>query len=157
MLRFAILCCATMLAFSAQAETAGKAMFPRADSCYARSYSADHLAKHPVQRVTSIALRPQPGSAGDDMLVLRLSVALRGRAETYVGYGYCENLGKGQLACGVEGDGGTFVLTPAEGGAVLLIVGPDGISFEGTDDFQTLEGRTGDDRRFMLQPASGCR
>lgn len=129
-------------------------MFPDRASCYARSYSKDHLAKHPAQQVTEIAVKPDFEIA-DPMLGLRLWLRLRGvPGGTFEGFAYCENEGGSTLYCGLEGDAGAFVVTPAKGGSILVEVGRYGMSFENAAGFVTLERDQGDDRSFLLHPAS---
>lgn len=129
-------------------------LFPTATSCYARSYSAEHLVRHPMQQVTRIALAPAPEPEGG--LVLQVSIELRGEAELFSGIAYCEASGSNALSCGMEGDAGGFVLTPARKGAVLLGVGRNGVGFEGLSGFVHLDGISGDDREFLLPKAAGC-
>jgi hypothetical protein len=52
-------------------------MFSTETSCYARRYSKTHLADHPGQHVTDIALTPDV--SGDDGPGLRLWVKLHVR------------------------------------------------------------------------------
>jgi hypothetical protein len=131
-------------------------MFPGPDSCYARSYSKDHLAKHPEQRVTEIAVIPDFAGA-DPMLGLRVLLQLRGvPGGTYEAFAYCENLGASTLYCGMEGDAGGFEIKPAKGGAILIEVSSYGMGFENEAGFATLERNRGDDRSFILHPAA-CR
>lgn len=151
---FAVL---VIFASPASAQSPRDAMFPSDTSCYLRQYSRDHLAKHPNQLVTGISIGPDQDQWESDILLLNLSVTLRGRDESFAGVAYCENTG-GVLSCGLEGDAGWFMLKPRPKGAVLLSVGKDGISFEGNSSFVSLEGTRGDDREFLLPPvpADAC-
>jgi hypothetical protein len=125
--------------------------------CFRRDYSNSHLASHPQQRVTSIAVGRMPDPPADDLLIVNVAVTLRGSGEVFIGSGYCEGKGA-RLDCGMEGDAGSFQLTAAKDGALLLSVGRYGVSFEGARDFVTLEGNSGDDREFLMPPAraSAC-
>jgi len=154
--RFWMLPIAALAALPAAAQNPRQQMFPTENSCYARAYSAAHLASHPVQQVTTIALTPERQISGEDRLLLRLSVTMRGARETYIGVGYCEDAGANALTCGMEGDAGGFTLAAAKAGAVTLRVGRNGVSFEGNADFRTLEGQSGDDRVFLLRPTDQC-
>ena len=154
--RFGILAFATIAAVPAAAQNLRQQMFSNETSCYARVYSATHLASHPVQQVTAIALTPQQRISGEERLLLRLSVTVRGTRETYIGVGYCDDAGATVLTCGMEGDAGGFILAAAKNGALTLTVGRNGVSFEGNADFITLEGLAGDDREFLLQPTNQC-
>ncbi|MFO1203645.1 MAG: hypothetical protein U1E58_13515 [Tabrizicola sp.] len=128
-------------------------MFPGPDSCYARAYSDSHLTQHPKQLVTEIAVQPD-FSAADPMLVLHISLRLRGLppAGPFEAYAYCENEGGHTLYCAMEGDAGGFQITPRKNGAILIAVSSDGMSFENSTGFATLRRNTGDDRNFLLTP-----
>lgn len=144
-----------ILPSAAMAQSPMQAMFPGPDSCYARSYSATHLADHPAQRVTDFALSPD-FSFADPGLTVRLDLRLRGvPGGAFEGYAYCENEA-GHLYCGMEGDAGGFQIDPAKGGAILVSVSSHGMSFENDTGFATLERNAGDDRTFLLRPAA-CR
>ena len=141
-----------LLAGQALAVSPIEAMFPGKAGCYARSYNASHLAKHPEQFVTDLAIIAD-ASIADPMLGLWIGADLRGDiAGHYEGYAYCESNG-GSLSCGMEGDAGNFTLTPDKDGKILLEVGRYGMSFEGDVDFITLKADRGDDRSFVLNPA----
>lgn len=131
-------------------------MFPGPDRCYGRSYSDDHLGKHPAQRVTEISVSPD-FTIADPMLGLHVQLRLRGvPGGAFEAYGYCENLGASTLYCGMEGDAGGFEITPAKGGAILITVSSHGMGFENDSGFATLERNAGDDRSFLLRPVA-CR
>lgn len=138
------------------AESPQQQMFPGRDSCYARTYTKDHLATHPAQRVIEIAVLPD-FTIADPMLGLRVLVRLRGvPGGAFEGFAYCESEGASTLYCGMEGDAGGFAITPAKNGAILIHVSSHGMSFENDAGFATLERNQGDDRSFILRPAS-CR
>lgn len=152
--------CLIFLMFSAQptlAQSPQDRVFPGGKTCYAREYTPDHLAAHPQQRVTSIALTPAPEVTKDPRLEVWVTVTLRGQpGERYEALAICENTGD-TLYCGLEGDAGGFTVTPAKGRAVLVSVTRHGMSFEGETGFVTLEKARGDDRSFLLQPVTDCR
>ena len=128
-------------------------LFPGKSGCYGRSYSNTHLAKHTEQLVTEISVVADDMVA-DPMLGLWVFMELRGDiADSYEGFAYCENTG-GSLSCGMEGDAGSFTLSPDGDGTVLIEVGPYGMSFEGDAGFITLMSDRGDDRSFRLAPAA---
>lgn len=142
-----------MLGSPALAQSPQDRMFPGPDSCYSRTYTADHLAKHPRQRVTDIRISPDFQIAAP-RLGLRVTLRLRGTpGGAFEGYGYCENEGGDTVYCTMEGDAGGFAVTPAKGGAVLVSVSSLGMSFENDAGFVTLERNKGDDRRFLLRPS----
>jgi hypothetical protein len=139
------------------AESPQAQMFPQADACYARSYSSDHLTRHPQQRVTAMAI----GLADlqtDARLTLHLTLRLRGPtpAGAFEADAYCENEGDHTLYCAIEGDGGGFQITPANEGRILIEASSDGMGFENDTGFVTLERNAGDDRSFLLAPVA-CR
>lgn len=137
------------------AQTGATAMFPPQASCFQRHYDAAHLAKHPQQQVTDIALTPAQGQEVSTALVVDISVKLRGVSDSYIGSAYCEPDSVG-LSCGMEGDAGAFSLALREGGALLLKVDSGGMSFEGERDFLTLSGNSGDDWEFLMRPVAAA-
>ena len=137
------------------AQSPQEQMFPNPTTCYARTYSADHLAKHPQQRVTKMAL-VQDHQAAEPFLSLWVRVTLRGAsggaAEALAS---CENTSS-VLYCTMEGDAGGFQIEKAKGGAVLVTVSSLGMGFETDSGFITLDRTAGDDRSFILRPQA-CR
>jgi hypothetical protein len=115
------------------------------DGCFVRLYDAEHLADHPDQLVTAIALKPFPEPT--DGIILNLYLQMRGGVAV-MGTAYCNQDGEG-MTCGLEGDAGGFSLGPGKGG-ILLRVDPGGMSFEGARDWVTISGTAGDDRSFLL-------
>jgi hypothetical protein len=147
---------AMCLALPVAAKSPRDQMFPAESWCYARSYSKAHLAEHPVQQVTDIALTPDRGTDSDPMLRLVLKLKLRGLDEVFEAVSYCENEGGDTLYCAVEGDGGGFAVTPAKGGAVLMTVSSYGVGIEGATGFVALERNRGDDRSFLMPMVEVC-
>lgn len=85
-----------------------------------------------------------------------LAVSLRGpQSGSANAVAYCESTG-GTLYCVMEGDAGAFSIEAATGGAILLSVGRDGMSFETDTALATLEQSRGDDRSFLLYPSRDC-
>ena len=147
-----------LLATPALAKSPRDMMFPSDASCYLRQYTPLHLAGHPDQRVTLVALGPLSAEWGDPRyLVLTVALHVRGTSERYQAVAYCENESD-HLYCQMEGDAGGFVLTPGRDGALRMALGRGGIGFEGAQDFLELSGTTGDDRVFLLPavPADAC-
>ncbi|WP_333814906.1 hypothetical protein [Tabrizicola sp.] len=146
----------SLAATAAGAQSPQDQMFPGPDSCYARDYGKDHLAEHPAQRVTRIAISPDFDIA-QPFLGVHLTLRLRGvPGGEFEAYGSCENEGGDTLYCTMEGDAGAFAITPAKGGAILIKVSSRGMGFENDAGFATLERNTGDDRSFLLRPIA-CR
>lgn len=122
-------------------------------SCFVRSYSNGHLAKHPDQVVTDIAVMVSALSAGGRAPLLDVFVTLRGDRYQYHGLASCKTKGKG-LICLLEGDAGAFTLTGENSGALRLTVGRQGMAFEG-DKFVEISGTQGDDRVFLIPNVPG--
>lgn len=147
-----------VLAMPALAQSPRDIMFPSDASCYLRHYDKAHLSKHQEQIVKEIALGPWDPAVGDgDRLVLLLAVYVRGTDERFVANAYCKNEAD-HLHCQMEGDAGSFTVTPAKNGAIRLDLTRDGIAFEGEGGFVALSGTSGDDRQFLIPPvpADAC-
>ena len=139
------------LAGPALAKSPTDLMFPSDARCYARSYTAEHLARHPAQQVTAMFLRPDRQAAAPQ-LGLWLSVTLRGTpGGMFEALAACENI-EHTLYCTMEGDAGAFGIEPGKGKAVLVTTGSRGIGLENEAGFVTLERDRGDDRSFLLRP-----
>ena len=139
-----------------QAQSLGDRLFERGGECFRRVYSNDHLKSHPLQNVAEIAV-------GADVVGMRVSngfdllnlyVRLRDSNEVFTAVAYCDRRGA-NVACQMEGDAGGFGLREAPGGQVRLVVGREGMSFEGARNFITFYADSGDDRVFLLPPG-GC-
>ncbi len=129
-------------------------MFPRGDSCYARSYGALHLSQHPDQRVTRFAVSPDFVTEAP-RLALELRLQLRGsNGGAFEAHAICENQGEAALYCGMEGDAGGFQITRSKNRGILITVSSLGMSFENAGGFVTLDRSAGDDRSFILRPVA---
>ncbi|WP_306141992.1 hypothetical protein [Roseibium sp. MMSF_3412] len=118
--------------------------------CYARTYSADHLAEHPGQKVARIWFTADPDMRPDGYAaVLKFAFTLRD-GRFYQSFAYCRADG----FCGTEGDGGRIQLTGRGQNLRMSIV--DYLIVEG-DDFSP-DLMQSDDRVFLLYPgpASAC-
>lgn len=146
----------TLAATPALADSPRAQMFPSDASCYLRQYDDAHLASHPDQMVTMIALGPDQGNWEADVLVLKIAVQLRDSSELFQSYAYCDTEGA-LLACQLEGDGGGFHLKPHARGPFMM-VGEEALGFEGADGFVTFGGGFTDDDAFILPlvPADSC-
>ena len=142
-----------LAATPALAKSPRDAMFPADQGCYLRHYSAAHLASHPDQLVTEIALGPDAKGTDARYLTLRLGVSLRGTSDYFLSYAYCENTG-GALSCHLEGDAGWFTLEPAAKGGLLMTTGRGGIGFEGAQGMFQIGGSASDDQSFLIPPVS---
>jgi hypothetical protein len=134
--------------------------------CFVRVYDPDHLARHPLQKVSAMKLLVAAERVPEDKLLnysFRLGVKFRKRPGDFDSSGDCghgrtpENAGdKAQLGCGVDCDGGgiTVELTPE---AKSTLVRLDSIRIwrnnKPEDEGLNLEGGA-DDRVFRLDRAS---
>lgn len=132
------------------------------DSCYQRFYTADHLARHPEQKVEAIQLshfsedsRAMPGNE----MNLRIAVRLRGHSiwQTPVICRPQESKRGTKLSCGVECDGGRFDVVVKNGSSILITGGSD-IYFSDCEAQPRVLERAPDDRVFLLhrQPLANC-
>ena len=90
-------------------------MFDRVSaSCFARSYGAEHLARSPAQRVTTISLTRDRTAPAAENSRQRFTVAIRFRTrdsrERFELNGICTTAGAGAHCLG-EGDTGEFRLS----------------------------------------------
>ena len=115
--------------------------------CFGRIYDAAHLASHPEQRVQSIWLTDVEDSTRREEY--RLQYTFRD-GEVYESYVYCDWQGQA-MDCGIEGDGGRFMLS-AQGATLRLEVG-DYLTIEGERDAPDLA--QSDDRVFLLSSFEG--
>lgn len=146
-----------LIATPALAQSPRDTMFPSDATCYLRHYTAAHLASHPAQQVTDIALGPDQPSWNAQELTLRLGVSLRDSSDYFLSYAYCENTG-GALSCHLEGDAGWFTLEPAANGGLMMTTGRGGIGFEGAEGMFQIGGSASDDNSFLIPPvpADSC-
>ncbi len=103
-----------------------------AEPCWTRAYSAEHLAGHPGQQVTTMQLQLEP-PAPDGVAFGMLTIGLRPGAAPAINYEatiICEAQRGDQRTCGVACDGGQFTLTHrSSDGSVLLSNTLGGLSF----------------------------
>ncbi|MEO1114042.1 MAG: hypothetical protein AAFY05_16975 [Pseudomonadota bacterium] len=114
-------------------------------SCFSRVYSADHLARHPGQKVARIWFAADPAMPGQDgTTALRFAFTLRD-GRFYQSAAYCRADG----SCSTEGDGGRIQFTGRGQNLRMSIV--DYLIVEGDDVSPDL--MQSDDRVFLLYPA----
>ncbi|MDF1871317.1 hypothetical protein [Vannielia sp.] len=129
---------------------------PTDGACWERSYSNDHLALHPRQKVTELRFLVQPFQGRYDFTI---DIATRERAGTVTGS--CTNGPAGSAVCRVACGGGAFNLRQASSDNAILL----DISGAGRLHINArCEGREGaapflieaepDDKVFKLQPTS---
>ncbi|MGH6734946.1 MAG: hypothetical protein ACRECX_02545 [Methyloceanibacter sp.] len=137
-----LLFCMTGVVGTALAEDAAGAKIeallppnPGAEVCYARVYDADHLKRHPKQRVTEMifSLRYLTFEENEDgtpeeanyQYWFTLAAKLRGNPEMHYANGACGS-SSGVIGCGVECDGGGIELEPRADGDLLARLERDG-------------------------------
>jgi hypothetical protein len=133
------------------------------DICYAREYAARHLKKHPRQQVARIFLRfraNNPDGAQNTPVKFQLGLAIDPRTkgkEQHFSAVYCDADGSG-AQCGLEGDAGRLVLTPAGPSRLRIDVAKEGLSFETGKGVKQYGGKASDDNVLMLVRAetSAC-
>ena len=124
--------------------------------CYSRTYSTDHLARHPDQRVTRMSLILTRGASRSEPASFRIFVTVRGEREVWSASGECRR--RGGIVCDVECDGGGFAIGATSTTEALQIAldSPHGrISMNGCDGGERDLAAGRDDRRFRLDRAPG--
>jgi hypothetical protein len=146
------------------------------EACFGRVYDADHLKRHPQQRVTSFHLfrdftpdalaeevfqtrQEMLESDGDHGVWVHALVRVRDRKGVFSNTLLCRR-DEGNVRCGVECDGGSFVLRPENAGGLMLqnngfvVVGGCGDD----EDKPIFLKPEPDDRSFRLdkQPIEQC-
>ena len=129
-----------------------------AKTCYGRTYSDHHLAKHPKQKVRTIALQEisetETESRGAVVSFdLKFGAIGREKPAKYWGVAYCETDGN-KATCHVEGDGGMFTLAPKKE-TDGLVLETNGVGFEGDADFLHF-GNKSDDKVFHIEKTSSA-
>ena len=158
--------------FSAQAEAPMVGSINAgAPACFARAYSAEHMANHPRQKVTDIAVTYRPLRAfdgmepeqqwdengGEPIIYATIAVKVKGVSETLLGAVVCGHAA-GRLECGLDEDAGTFTLTQSDAGMRLenqgrIMVVP-ATSNMGLDEDRTVTIDARDDHSLFILPAA---
>jgi len=129
--------------------------------CYSRTYDAAHLQQHPRQATRLIELafdsaqRKRKSPTGSAFEVT-LGLMVKDKSELFMSPAYCSTENDSFL-CRVEGDGGTFRLTPSTSSGLTLRVIGDGIRMEGESGFIEVGGKRSDDNLFLLSRMSADR
>ena len=130
--------------------------------CFARSYDAAHLKRHPKQKVTALLLRleyhrhdPDPPHypQGQRNYYFRMAAKVKGQQKTLHASGECVK-GENAIGCGVECDGGGVAVERAPKGDAIIIRLDDRIRMtrgcDGDED-NTIDLTPGaDDKSFRL-------
>lgn len=135
--------------------------------CYSRTYDAEHLRRHPEQRVTAMTLairyhRHEPdrwNPKGQRNYYFAVVARVRGERSRLIGTGECFGNGE-SISCSQECDGGAFTATRHASGDLLLDLTTRGRlrmtrgCGGGDDEEDTVDLTPGtDDRVFRLSPA----
>lgn len=145
---------------AAAADGLFESHFANADGgapCYSRIYDAEHLSKHPAQRVARVEIDMSKENVSGkpntpEGFELGIGFMLRDKPDWYTGLAICKARDS-DISCFIEGDGGRFELTAPSPDAVRLETGDYGIAIEGGADFMEISGTKGDDRAFVLNRA----
>lgn len=124
--------------------------------CFLRQYTGNHLARHPQQMVSMIAIGRTDFVPLSGEQPVRLTVMFR-TGDSASAEAWCREGGPG-MVCNAEGDAGTFTLEGRAKGAVVLRPVGEGLVLEGADTFHFLSAIDGDDREFLIPPvpADAC-
>lgn len=142
---------------------------PGARVCFGRVYSAEHLGRHPRQKVTEVGFRltyfrhdpDEFAPKGQRNYYFSMSAKTRGSARTLKALGECGPNG-GSIGCGVECDGGGVSVTRRPGDRILVSLGEGGRirMTEGcSEEENAVDLEAGeDDREFLLDrlPERAC-
>lgn len=149
---------ALLLSLTTLAEAQAQTLFQRFftnGACYARAYDAAHLAKRPRQTVTHFHLRradTDPLRAQNPgRFIVAFGFRVTNAADLYATLAACRSTASG-ARCLVEGDGGSFTLTPS-GDAVRVTVSR--LEVEGAKSFSQDLAR-GDNRVMLLYPSNAA-
>lgn len=146
------LSCLALPPASAVAKTFHEAWTASGVTCFARSYDSQHLASHPLQRLTRFSMREStlgnPVEPG--WFAVSLSFTLKGDPQLFQSEAFCEDAAV-TVRCILEADGGRFTMR-AEDASLLLTI--ERIETEGPEDFSPDLAVGGDDRVVRLFPSS---
>ena len=125
-------------------------------ACFSRSYTADHLSKHPDQLVTSMSIRFK--RTDETYSTWSMNVTMRGRTDVLFTGGACDS---GTGSCSVDCDGGSIVVEEnARSLLVSLVSGLRLTSDCGEEEETGVTLKSGlDDKIFRLNsvPVDQCR
>lgn len=149
-----------VLATSAtRAQTAMPPVRDIGDTCFARSYTAAHMAGHRLQKIRRIVLttverRGQKPVLPKGKFEMLLGVQQRQSSQWFYSFAEC-SFRKGGYACGLESDGGSFAVTDRTDGNVRIST-TGSLRMEGAQGSIEFGGDYSDDNIFLLRPAA-CR
>ena len=125
--------------------------------CFARTYDNAHLEKHPAQKVQIIEIDMTKDNASGkpntpESFDLGFGLKTASSPDWYGQAAICKTEAD-TFSCFLQGDGGSFHLKPDGPNALRLETGDYGIAIEGSKDALTLDGKSGDDKVFILIPS----
>jgi hypothetical protein len=154
-MRFPLVLVIALLASPALANPLEKELAAASNTCWERTYNAEHLSAHPKQLTLKIRLSTE--AQDDGSIVASLGINPRepggsGRFD-YVAYGHCAPKG-GALRCAPEWDSGSFTLEKVSKAEMKvknshMIVNPFNYDSEDISD-KALDLRTSDDAVWLL-------
>ena len=142
---------ALMIAATPMAEAGPLA---NGQGCYVRTYSADHLAKHPDQLVRFISLSPVPIASLPGQFVMNLMVNQRGSDDFPSALITCKPNGA-LLDCIAAENRGRLTISERFKGKLTLTVGSGGLVLAGQNRDVVISGTRGDDRSFLVPQVDG--
>ncbi|MCX7310951.1 MAG: hypothetical protein NTV56_04335 [Alphaproteobacteria bacterium] len=181
-----LICSIAALAIPAAAQDSSPKSSPlpehlplKVEACFGRSYDAEHLARHPKQRVTRFHLfrdfsrdtnaEDPPMSLGEfkdsdgenDNVALSAYVRFRDKPGVYSNWLSCHRYER-FVRCGVDCDGGGFKLRESGKSLSLenegfVVIGGCGATYDEQENSEHVRPGT-DDRTFQLdlQPLAAC-
>ncbi|MBV9220940.1 MAG: hypothetical protein JO366_00680 [Methylobacteriaceae bacterium] len=142
----------------------------KVSACFVRVYDADHLAKHPKQKVGAMMLliSGEPDTESKSVSYsFRLGITFRDRSTRFQSAGNCNNAkpidadgkesGPVRFGCSVDCDGGGFGLTLSDDNKSALLKVDDRISIwrkNGDSEPQDSLEADAEDREFRLDRTS---
>jgi hypothetical protein len=127
-------------------------------ACFTRQYDAAHLAGHPKQNVTEMAMLAQTYQNDSEReYELEIGVRFRKQTKLFQLSGVCDRTadGKGALSCGFDCDGGHIDMRVKDAQSILVAI-PDGAhTWDPTAAEPPPDAKFGtDDKLFRLDRAS---
>jgi hypothetical protein len=135
-------------------------------ACFSRHYDAQHLAEHPLQKISVMKLLVSAERDAEDKTLaysFRLGVNFRNRPGDFDSSGDCAHLtgddaAKNDFGCGVDCDGGGIGIDLAKDNASVLVRFDQAIRIwkgKDNDEDATIELKAGaDDKVFHLDRAN---
>lgn len=126
-----------------------------AHACFIRKYTKSHLASHPDQNVTTMLAYVSKQEGAETWYGVNLQVNFRQMNKPFQVAGSCSQNEKGQLACGIDCDGGSLSVRVKNEQSILVDI-PESVRLfdpSASDEYADLPrgARFGaDDKLFRL-------